>query len=59
MRLDTRQGVNRRESHLVDLICPSQMDEDSDKVDRKAELDDILSQIADLDKWREIFNARG
>lgn len=35
------------------------MDEDSDKVDRKAELDDILSQIADLDKWREIFNARG
>ncbi|XP_067102375.1 inactive ubiquitin carboxyl-terminal hydrolase MINDY-4B isoform X1 [Osmerus mordax] len=35
------------------------MDEDSDEVNRKAELDDILSQIADLDKWREIFNARG
>ncbi|XP_066521664.1 inactive ubiquitin carboxyl-terminal hydrolase MINDY-4B [Hoplias malabaricus] len=25
----------------------------------KAELDDIHSQIAKLDKWREIFNARG
>ncbi|XP_022531342.2 inactive ubiquitin carboxyl-terminal hydrolase MINDY-4B [Astyanax mexicanus] len=25
----------------------------------KTELDDILSQIAELDKWREIFNRRG
>ncbi|KAK3531781.1 hypothetical protein QTP70_029755, partial [Hemibagrus guttatus] len=27
--------------------------------DKNTDLDDILSQIAELDKWREIFDARG
>ncbi|XP_035239988.1 inactive ubiquitin carboxyl-terminal hydrolase MINDY-4B isoform X1 [Anguilla anguilla] len=34
-------------------------DADSDVPHANTELDDILSQISDLDKWREIFNARG
>ncbi|KAK7172179.1 hypothetical protein R3I93_004476 [Phoxinus phoxinus] len=28
-------------------------------VDASGELDEILQQIAELDKWREIFNSRG
>ncbi|KAM6970118.1 inactive ubiquitin carboxyl-terminal hydrolase MINDY-4B [Aplochiton taeniatus] len=35
------------------------MEEDPDTVSRTAELDDILDQISGLNKWREIFNARG
>ncbi|KAG9348198.1 hypothetical protein JZ751_001933 [Albula glossodonta] len=34
-------------------------DADSDAPHAETELDDILSQISELDKWREIFNARG
>ncbi|XP_051535737.1 inactive ubiquitin carboxyl-terminal hydrolase MINDY-4B isoform X2 [Myxocyprinus asiaticus] len=36
------------------------MDDGVDSTDNtSSELDDILQQIADLDKWREIFNSRG
>ncbi|XP_061072511.1 inactive ubiquitin carboxyl-terminal hydrolase MINDY-4B [Conger conger] len=34
-------------------------DADSDVPHANTELDDILTQISELDKWREIFNARG
>ncbi|KAJ8410653.1 hypothetical protein AAFF_G00186100 [Aldrovandia affinis] len=34
-------------------------DADSDVASANTEIDDILSQISDLDKWREIFNSRG
>lgn len=27
--------------------------------DKNTDLEDILSQLAELDKWREIFDARG
>lgn len=41
-------------------VCHLQMENGLEKaIDRNTDLDDILSQIAELDKWREMFDARG
>ncbi|KAM4627684.1 inactive ubiquitin carboxyl-terminal hydrolase MINDY-4B [Polymixia lowei] len=39
------------------MVLP--MEQDPEAVDRNAELEEILAQISDLDRWREVFNARG
>lgn len=45
--------------HVLD-VCHVQMENGLEKAsDKNTNLDDILSQIAELDKWREIFDARG
>lgn len=44
----------------VRYVCHLQMENRLEKAsDKNTDLDDILSQIAELDKWREIFDARG
>ncbi|KAM9468593.1 inactive ubiquitin carboxyl-terminal hydrolase MINDY-4B [Clarias gariepinus] len=42
--------------HVCHLQTENGLEKSSDK---DTDLDDILSQIAELDKWREIFDARG
>ncbi|CAB1347473.1 unnamed protein product [Coregonus sp. 'balchen'] len=57
MRLDIKGSSSSRQGAL---LWPSlQMEEDPDIVNRNTELDDILRQISELGKWREIFNASG
>lgn len=61
MGLDVKGSSSSRQgSQLVALLWPSlQMEEDPNIVNRNTELDDILRQISELDKWRNIFNSRG
>lgn len=41
-------------------VCHLQMENGPEKAsDKNTDLDDILSKIAELEKWREIFDTRG